>query len=94
MKRVSRVLILIALSAGCTIAPAAAQTKSTMTTGVQQTPPPAPVPVSVPYPYGVPLQLPDTRTAKERCWDSELARLGGEPTELDRRTIDLKCSQR
>jgi hypothetical protein len=77
-------------------APAPAQVRDSMTTGVQPTPPPAPVPVPVPvpYPYGVPLQSPDTRTAKERCWDAELARLGGEPTELDRRTIDLKCSQR
>ncbi len=36
----------------------------------------------------------DTRTARERCYDGELARLSGAPTYLALRTIDLKCSQR
>jgi hypothetical protein len=36
----------------------------------------------------------DTRTARERCIDRELARLNGPPSYLALRTIDLKCSQR
>ena len=36
----------------------------------------------------------DTRTARERCYDRELARLSEPPTYLALRTIDLKCSQR
>lgn len=36
----------------------------------------------------------DTRSARERCYDQELARLNGMPTYLALRSIDLKCSQR
>lgn len=36
----------------------------------------------------------DTRIARERCFDAELARLNSRPTDLALRSIDLKCSQR
>jgi len=39
-------------------------------------------------------QQPDTRSPREKCFDSELARAGREPTEFALRAIDLKCSQR
>ena len=49
----------------------------------------------VPYPvYVVPVQQRDDRTPKQRCWDNESARIGETLTDLDRRAIDLKCSQR
>jgi len=67
-----------------------------MTTGVQPAPAPTYVSPPIPYPYYPylqPLQSNDTRTPKQRCWDNEIARVGGNPTDLDRRAIDLKCSQ-
>jgi len=36
----------------------------------------------------------DERTQRQRCWDNETARAGGTLTELDRQSIELKCSQR
>ena len=36
----------------------------------------------------------DERTPRQRCWDDETARIGGALSDLDRRAIDLKCSQR
>ncbi len=36
----------------------------------------------------------DRRSARERCIDEEIDNLGGRPTYLALRTIDLKCSQR
>jgi hypothetical protein len=48
------------------------------------------------YPYGVyvvPVER-DDRTPRQRCLDDESARIGGTLSDLDRRTIDLKCSQR
>jgi len=39
-------------------------------------------------------QVLDQRSPRQRCIDSELARLEREPSELALRTIDLKCSQR
>ena len=36
----------------------------------------------------------DTRTARERCFDAELARLQSSPTDLALRTLALMCSQR
>jgi hypothetical protein len=48
-----------------------------------------------PYPvYVVPVQQRDDRTPKQRCWDNESARIGETLSDLDRRAIDLKCSQR
>ena len=48
-----------------------------------------------PYPvYVVPVQQRDNRTPKQRCWDNESARIGETLSDLDRRAIDLKCSQR
>jgi hypothetical protein len=48
-----------------------------------------------PYPvYVVPVQQRDGRTPKQRCWDNESARIGETLSDLDRRAIDLKCSQR
>jgi len=37
---------------------------------------------------------PDRRSARQRCLDSELDRLGRAPSRLALRTIDLRCSQR
>jgi hypothetical protein len=66
-----------------------------MTAGVQPAPAPAYLPPPIPYPYYPYLGPPtDTRTPKQRCWDDETARAGGTLTDLDRRAIDLKCSQR
>lgn len=49
----------------------------------------------VPYPvYVVPVQQRDDRTPKQRCWDNESVRIGKILSDLDRRAIDLKCSQR
>ncbi|WP_146173296.1 hypothetical protein [Sphingomonas faeni] len=48
-----------------------------------------------PYPmYVLPVQQRDDRTPKQRCWDNETARIGETLSDLDRRAIDLKCSQR
>ena len=48
----------------------------------------------LPYPvYVVSVQQRDGRTPKQRCWDDETANLGGILSDLDRSTIDLKCSQ-
>jgi len=48
-----------------------------------------------PYPiYIAPVEQRDERTPRQRCWDQESARLAGNLSDLDRRSIDLKCSQR
>ncbi len=67
-----------------------------MAVGVQSTPPPqVATPPAVPYPaYVAPVMPVDGRTPRQRCWDDEAARIGGTLSDLDRRTIDLKCSQR
>lgn len=44
--------------------------------------------------YLVPVQLPDTRSPKQACIDEQIEKAGGTPSRLDRRVIDLKCSQR
>lgn len=44
--------------------------------------------------YAVPVRRKDTRSAKQRCVDDEVARIGGTLSGLDRSSIDLKCSQR
>lgn len=44
--------------------------------------------------YIVPKQPKDTRTAKQRCLDDEAKRIDGPLSELDKASIDLKCSQR
>ncbi len=36
----------------------------------------------------------DRRTPRQRCVDEEVERVGGTPSELAMRVIDLKCSQR
>jgi hypothetical protein len=44
--------------------------------------------------YAVPVRPKDTRSPRQRCTDEEAARIGGTLSDLDRRSIDLKCSQR
>ncbi|WP_253717487.1 hypothetical protein [Sphingomonas sp. AP4-R1] len=44
--------------------------------------------------YAVPVRSKDTRTARERCLDEEVANEGGSISPLARGAIDLKCSQR
>lgn len=44
--------------------------------------------------YVVPVRPKDTRSPRQRCWDEEAERIGGTLSDLDRRSIDLKCSQR
>lgn len=44
--------------------------------------------------YVVPVRPKDTRTARQRCIESEVARLNGKASKLDEASIDLKCSQR
>jgi hypothetical protein len=34
---------------------------------------------------------PDTRNPYERCYDAEVDKLGREPSDLDKRTIDTRC---
>jgi hypothetical protein len=36
----------------------------------------------------------DTRSPRQRCLDEENAKVGGSPSDLAQRVIDLKCSQR
>lgn len=36
---------------------------------------------------------PDRRSARQKCLDREIADVGGSPSRLALRTIDLKCSQ-
>ncbi|TVV75199.1 hypothetical protein FOY91_07655 [Sphingomonas solaris] len=78
------------------LAPAAAEARDGDTSRPRN--PTPPVAVNVPglaYPvYVLPVGPKDDRTPRQRCWDAETARLGTPLTELDRRTIDLKCSQR
>ena len=69
--------------------------KSGMSVGVQAKPAPnVYTPPPLPYPYVVAVVPRDDRTSRQRCWDDEAARIGGTLSDLDRRTIDLKCSQR
>ena len=44
--------------------------------------------------YAVPVRPKDTRSPRQRCLDDEAARIGGTLSDLDRSSIDLKCSQR
>ena len=44
--------------------------------------------------YLVPIPPSDTRTAKQACIDEQVQKVGGKPSRLERRVIDLKCSQR
>lgn len=44
--------------------------------------------------YLVPIQPRDARTAKQACIDEQIEKVGGKPSRLERRVIDLKCSQR
>lgn len=44
--------------------------------------------------YVFPVKPRDSRTAKQACFDEEVAKFGGAPSRLELRTIDLKCSQR
>lgn len=37
---------------------------------------------------------PEPGTARQRCIDEEVERAGGDPSDLEMRVIDLKCSQR
>jgi hypothetical protein len=74
-----------------------AQNRPKLGTSFQQAAPAAHATVApvLPYPlYVVPVQQRDERTPKQRCWDDETARVGGTVSDLDRSTIDLKCSQR
>lgn len=54
-------------------------------------------PINVPG-YGTVYILPvkplDTRTSRQACIDEEFERFRGAPSQLERRAIDLKCSQR
>jgi hypothetical protein len=66
-----------------------------LTIGSQPAAAPTYVPPPIPYPYYPYLGLKlDNRTPKQRCWDSESVRAGSPLSDLDRRAIDLKCSQR
>lgn len=79
------------------VAAPAAQNSSKLSTSFQQAAPAehATVAPVLPYPvYVVPAQQRDERTPKQRCWDDETAKVGGALSDLDRSTIDLKCSQR
>jgi hypothetical protein len=53
-------------------------------------------PPAIPYPYYPYLGLnpKDDRTARQRCVEGETERLGRSASDLDRKSIDLKCSQR
>ncbi len=79
------------------IASLQAQDTSKVNSSFQQAAPAVPdskTPV-FPYPvYVVPVQQRDDRTPNQRCWDNESARIGETLSDLDRRAIDLKCSQR
>lgn len=44
--------------------------------------------------YAVPVRPKDTRSPRQRCVDEEVAREGGNPSQLAMGAIDLKCSQR
>jgi hypothetical protein len=44
--------------------------------------------------YLVPVQPVDTRSARQACIDEQTAKVGGSPSRLELRVIDLKCSQR
>jgi len=44
--------------------------------------------------YLVPFRPKDIRTAKQACIDEQIEKIGGTPSRLERRVIDLKCSQR
>jgi hypothetical protein len=73
------------------------QNISKLGTSFQQAAPAAQASIApvLPYPvYVVPVQQRDDRTPKQRCWDDETARVGKPLSDLDRGTIDLKCSQR
>jgi hypothetical protein len=76
--------------------PLFAQRGGGLTVGVQPAPAPTYIPPPIPYPYYpyLGLKLKDDRTPRQRCWDSEAARTGSPLSDLDRRAIDLKCSQR
>ena len=79
------------------IAAPQAQNSSKLGTSFQQAAPAAQATIApvLPYPvYVVPVQQRDGRSPKQHCWDDETAKLGGTLSDLDRSTIDLKCSQR
>lgn len=38
-------------------------------------------------------EKPDARTTSERCVDDELGKLGGPPSRLTQRVIDIKCRE-
>lgn len=44
--------------------------------------------------YVIPVRPKDTRSPRQACFDEEIERVGGSPSRLEMRTIDLKCSQR
>jgi len=44
--------------------------------------------------YLVPFLPKDTRTSKQACIDEQIEKVGGTPSQLEQRVIDLKCSQR
>jgi hypothetical protein len=44
--------------------------------------------------YIIPVRPRDTRTARQACIEEETAKVGGAPSRLELRAIDLKCSQR
>lgn len=95
--RRSAALALTAVLFAILAAPLSAQSsaKSSMVAG-HQARPQGRIITTLPYPYGVyvvPVER-DDRTPRQRCWDDESARIGGTLSDLDRRSIDLKCSQR
>jgi hypothetical protein len=44
--------------------------------------------------YLVPFLPLDTRPPKQACIEEQIAKVGGAPSQLEQRVIDLKCSQR
>jgi hypothetical protein len=89
------VAALIILGLFAVVAPQALNS-SKLGTSFQQAAPAAQATTApvLPYPiYVVPVQQRDGRTPKQRCWDDETANVGGILGDLDRSTIDLKCSQ-
>jgi len=79
------------------IASLQAQDTSKANSSFQQAAPAVPASKTPVFPYPVyvlPIQQRDYRTPKQRCWDNESARIGETLSDLDRRAIDLKCSER
>lgn len=74
-----------------------AQDTSRANSSLQQAAPAVPESKAPVFPYPVyvaRVQQSDDRTPKRRCWDNESARIRETLSDLDRRAIDLKCSQR